>query len=557
MKCIKFTLLFSLLSLTSYSQNKDYYRSPLNIPINLAGSFGEVRPNHFHSGIDIKTNQKESYPVYAVADGYVSRLRVQIAGFGNAIYINHPNGTTSVYAHLSAYNPLITQFVLYNQYQNKSFETDFNLIPIEIPVKKGDIIAYTGNTGGSVAPHLHFEIRDTQTEETINPLSFDFGVIDHIKPIINTLTIYYLNEQPFSNHITKKIFNVVGRNGNYTLPGVINTSWEFGLGIQTYDVLDGNANKNGIYSINFYIDDTLISEIAFDKFKFEDTRSVNSYIDYAEQLTSGRIIQKTFISPGNPSDLYKKTENNGRVHLKDLLIHQGKLIITDIKGNTSTLNFKLKNSQQTDAIPFISNINYLPFNQEYSLVNNDFKILIPKNTLFENENFQYKKLPKANSTYHSLSYEIGNVFTPLSTPFNLWVKPDSDLIKKDKAVIVNQKGVYQGGMIDGDFIKASIKNFGTFHIAVDDTPPFIQPLNPQINYSKSANISFKISDNLSGIKSFNAYIDNQWVLMEYDYKRKLLWHTFNEISTFGKHTFKLVVADAKENENIYETIFYR
>jgi hypothetical protein len=199
----------------------------------------------------------------------------------------------------------------------------------------------------------------------------------------------------------------------------------------------------------------------------------------------------------------------------------------------------------------------LPFNQEYSLVNNDFKILIPKNTLFENENFQYKKLPKVNSTYHSLSYEIGNVFTPLSTPFNLWVKPDSDLIKKDKAVIVNQKGVYQGGMIDGDFIKASIKNFGTFHIAVDDTPPFIQPLNPQINYSKSANISFKISDNLSGIKTFNAYIDNQWVLMEYDYKRKLLWHTFNEISTFGKHTFKLVVADAKENENIYETIFYR
>lgn len=193
---LKSTLLAQELDINSIPKN--YYVHPLDIKLNLAGSFGEIRANHFHSGLDIKTNQREGLPVYAVADGYISRVRIQIGGFGYALYIDHPNGTTSVYAHLQRFNPKIALFLKNQQYKSKSFAVDYPLTPIEIPVKKGELIAYSGNSGSSGGPHLHFEIRNTKTEQTINPLLFGIKVEDTIKPTITGLYLYTLNDDPFS-----------------------------------------------------------------------------------------------------------------------------------------------------------------------------------------------------------------------------------------------------------------------------------------------------------------------------------------------------------------------
>ncbi|MBU1759494.1 MAG: M23 family metallopeptidase, partial [Bacteroidetes bacterium] len=257
--------------------SSEYFSNPLDIQLYLAGDFGEIRPNHFHSGIDIKTNQREGYPVYAVADGYISRLRVQIGGFGNAVYINHPNGITSVYGHLQKFNEKLLSSVRYHQYKEQSFTTDFNLLPIEIQVKKGDIIAWSGNTGGSSGPHLHFELRNTQTEETINPLTLGIKIPDHIKPIISGFYLYQIDDAPFNEYTSKKYFQTSGSNGDYSLKQVVPVNGQFGFGISAYDKMDGSSNHNGLFSTTIKLDDEVIYETVISKFSFENTKAVNAY----------------------------------------------------------------------------------------------------------------------------------------------------------------------------------------------------------------------------------------------------------------------------------------
>ncbi|MBC7912597.1 MAG: M23 family metallopeptidase, partial [Pyrinomonadaceae bacterium] len=275
--------------LNLYSQdiilNKEYptdFRPPLDLIPVLAGSFGEIRSNHFHSGLDYRTNQREGYPVYAVADGFISRLRVQIGGFGNAVYINHPNGYTSVYAHLQRFNTQISQTIKYYQYRREMFDVDFPLPSIEIPVKKGDIIAWSGNTGSSAGPHLHFEIRDTKTEETINPQLFGINIPDKVKPIISGLYMYRLDNKAFTDKTPSQYFQVAGSNGSYFLnqSPVINFSEQVGFGIATYDQQLAGGNKNGVYSIELFLDGKQIYSSALERFEFEHSRAINSHIDY-------------------------------------------------------------------------------------------------------------------------------------------------------------------------------------------------------------------------------------------------------------------------------------
>lgn len=543
----------------SHSQNANYFRSPLNIKLNLAGSFGEIRANHFHSGIDIKTNQRIGYPVFAVADGFVSRLRVQELGFGNAIYIDHPNGITSVYAHLSQYNLTLGKYVKDYQYHNKTFEVDFKLTPVEIPVKKGDIIGYTGNTGSSVAPHLHFETRDTNTEYIINPLTLGYDIPDNIKPTIGKLYVYYLNQKPFSDKTLKSSFNLSGSNGNYLLAKVkiLKLSGEIGFGLQTSDQFSGNTNKNGIYSTSLYMDGKLVFETQLKHFAFETSRSVNSYVDYPLWLTSGITVQKSFVAAGIKPNFYTSITNKGLLIFDGEVLHTVKYIVKDYKGNASELNFKVQSSKnpslETNSV-FPAKL--LRYDMENTITEQDFKVQLPKNVLYDNIEFTFFKTAKLNSAYSPV-YHIHNILTPLHSNYNLWIKPDSSLHNLDKAVIVNSSGVYQGGVNDNGFIKASPKAFGSFYITTDTQPPFIIPIAESTNHSLSNKIQFKVGDNLSGIKSYDGYIDNEWVLMQMVGKTRILTHIFDERTGFGKHNFKLIVTDKQDNIKEYNSTFYR
>ena len=560
------TLTLGALAQQIFSTNKYPlvdFRSPLDIiPPALAGSFGELRPNHFHSGIDFRTNQREGYPVYAIADGYISRLRVQNSGFGLALYINHPNGFTSVYGHLSRFAPKTAQRVKALEYEKKTFELDEFPDADLLPVHKGDIIAYSGNRGSSGGPHLHFEIRDTKTESTINPQLFGIQIPDNIPPVIYSLYVYKLNKKPFNEFTPKQYFQVTGANGNYKINSPhLSISGETGFGITVTDKHNGASGTNGVYSIELEVDGKIVFTSSLERFSFENSKAINSHIDYPAFLSTKRSIQKSFVDPGNPLQIYSRLINNGRIELNDLNIHQVRYIVTDAKGNKSILPFSVQSDgksvistpDQPDGIPFSYAIE-----NEFSA--DGVKVVLPKGTLYNDFNFVYKVKPRPLKGAYSQIYQLHNNYTPLHVGFNLWIKPDAGLGSlAEKAVIVSTGGSSQGGVMENGYIRATPRNFGSYYIAVDTISPSIIPMNiaDGKNMAGISRMNFKIRDNLSGIKSFNGYIDGKWVLMEFDTKTATLWHTFDDLTITGKHQLKLVVEDMKGNAKTYSITFYK
>ncbi len=537
------------------------FRQPLDItPPALAGSFGEIRGNHFHSGIDFRTNQREGYPVYAVADGYISRLRVQNSGFGQALYINHPNGFTTVYGHLQRFAPKIATVVKNLEYEKKSFEIDEFPDATLIPVHKGEIIAWSGNRGSSGGPHLHFEIRDTKTEETINPQFFGIIIPDNIPPVIHGLYVYRLNGKTFNEFTPKQAIAISGGSGQYKTTAPISLTGEVGFGIVVTDRHNGLSGTNGVYSIQLELDGKKIYTSALERFAFEDSKAINSHIDYPTYINTKRSIQKSFVDPGNPLKIYSSLVNNGRINFNDGATHQLRYIITDSKGNSAVLPFTVNAGTAPVAAPTIPPGIIYPYNKVNEFNNEDIKVVFPMGTLYNDLNFSYKKLPKPAGNAWSAVHQVHNRYTPLHIGFDLWIKagnlPEN---LRSKALIVNTNGSSQGGSFDNDFVKATPKNFGSFYIAVDTIAPRIVPVNISEgrNMAGLSKMTFKISDNLSGIKSFNGYIDGKWVLMEFDTKTATLWHSFDERTSSGKHSLELVVTDMKENTRHYSVGFSR
>ena len=535
------------------------FRQPLDItPPALAGSFGEIRGNHFHSGIDFRTNQREGYPVYAVADGYISRLRVQNSGFGQALYINHPNGFTTVYGHLQRFSPKIATIVKNLEYEKKSFEIDEFPDAALIPVRKGEIIAWSGNRGSSGGPHLHFEIRDTKTEETINPQFFGILIPDNIPPVIHGLYVYRLNGKTFNEATAKQAIGITGAAGLYKASAPVNLTGEVGFGVVTTDRHNGMSGTNGVYSIQLELDGKMIYTSALERFAFEDSKAINSHIDYSTYLNTKRSIQKSFVDPGNPLKIYSGLINNGRISFNDGLSHQLRYIITDSKGNASTLAFTVNAGTAPVAAAIVPAGTIFPFAKDNEFNGDGVKVLFPKGTLYNDLNFLYKKSPKPAGNAWSEIHQIHNRYTPLHVGFNLWIKADhlpENL--RNKALIVNSNGSSQGGYYEDGYIKATPKNFGSFYISTDTIAPRITPVNIAEGKSMAglSKMLFKIGDNLSGIKSFNGYIDGQWALMEFDAKTATLWHSFDEKTGSGKHTLELVVTDLKDNVRRYTVHF--
>jgi murein DD-endopeptidase MepM/ murein hydrolase activator NlpD len=542
------------------------FRSPLDIsPPALSGSFGELRSNHFHSGIDFRTNQRQGYPIYAVGDGYVSRMRVQNSGFGLAVYINHPNGYTSVYGHMQRFSPRIAQQVKALQYGKKSYEIDEFPSAILLPVRKGEIIGYSGNSGSSGGPHLHFEIRDTKTEATINPQLFGIEIPDNIAPVISSMYVYRLNGKPFNEFTPKQYFQVTGGAGKYRLNSVntISLSGEVGFGIITGDRHNGASGNNGVYAIELELDGQVVYTSAMEKFQFQNSRAINSHIDYPTYLNTKRSIQKSFVDPGNPLQIYTNLVNRGRITFADGRLHTLKYTVSDARGNQSTLTFNVQaDSKAVIPSPAVAAIggNLFAYNQVNGFSNAQVKIVLPKGTLYNDLSFQYKTLPKPSGNAWSAIHQVHNTLTPLHTGFDLWIKADSSLLPfASKALVVNTSRVSQGGLFENGFVRASPRTFGSFFIAIDTLPPVIVPVN--ISQGKKmtgiSKMSFRISDSLSGLKSFNGYIDGHWVLMEFDSKTASLWHTFDSQTKAGKHIFELVVLDMKDNVKTYKIDFYK
>jgi len=546
-------------------QNRTYpanmFRYPLDLPPTTAGTFGELRANHFHSGLDFKTNQRIGYPVHAVNHGYISRLRLQIGGFGNAVYITHPGGYVSVYGHLDHLSPELAKAVRDYQYAHQQYEVDFKPEAFLFPVIKGQVFAWSGNTGASAGPHVHFEIRDSVTEETINPQLFGLTIADRVPPAISSITLYHLNGQPFSEHTPRQYLGVAGAAGAYhlTQPQALQLSGDIGFGITAIDQNSTSVNRNGIYSLELKLDGKTVYTFAVERFAFDQTHAINAYIDYPQYILSHRWIQKCFLLPGSHISLYPQSVNRGVMSFRDTLLHEVEYTVKDVAGNTSTVKFDVQAAVPKDSPIVQTSANLFKYNQRNEFNADNVKVVIAPGNLYDDLNFTYTLLPRKAGAY-SATHRIHNRLTPLHDTYDLWIKPDASISSyAGKAVIVNTlKGVV-GGIYQDGYVKTKPTIFGDFFIRLDTVAPKITPVNIAngSNLAAARTLNIKISDNLSGIKTYNGYIDGEWVLMTYSPKYQLLKHTFNNQLSKGKHTFELTVNDNKDNTAHYKADFYK
>ncbi|WP_140937340.1 M23 family metallopeptidase [Sphingobacterium lumbrici] len=547
--------------ITSRNYPQGYFRNPLNIAPDASGTFGELRSTHFHAGDDYRTQQKIGLPLHAAAEGYVSRVRVQIGGGGNSVYIDHPNGYTSVYLHMDSFNDVLTNIVRAEQYKQRRFDVDIILEPGRVNLTKGQRIGNAGNTGGSAGPHLHFEIRDTKSQHPLNPQLFGLHFTDRFNPTIHGVTIYDLNDGIFNEHTPRRHQQVKANSSSrYTLasPAVIPVNGKFGLGINTIDRHRAGGFQNGVYSIELFVDAEPISTVLFEELDFNTSRGIHSYIDYPYWKTAKAKVQKSFKDPGNPIDIFKLLKNRGIIELEDDLVHDVKYVVKDVHGNCSELNFKVQN--KTTYHPKVnapSSIQRFAYNEDNKFESPNIKIDMPIGVLYDHLDFQYSEAPQV-ATGYSLLQKVHNSFIPLFTTYKLSIKPTNlPPHLQNKALIASVESGSEGGKFENGWVTVNTRNFGNFYVAVDTVAPSITPRNLSNgkNVAAQSKIDFTISDNFSGIQSFNGYINGEWVLMEYDSKNRHLWHRFDSSLPKGTHTFKLVVTDWKDNEKVYEAKF--
>lgn len=552
---------------------QDYFRLPLDLPVSLSGSFGELRSNHFHTGLDFRTRQTTGHPVHAAAGGYISRLVEGAWGFGKAVYVDHPNGYTTVYGHLESFMPEAAAAMKAYQYEHETFAADISFGPGELPVKKGQLIAWSGNSGSSGGPHLHFEIRHTQSEEPINPLLFGFPVPDHVRPFISGLFIYPLGDSSLVNGSRFRAGFSLAKAGEsrYVVKPAqtIRVKGRIGFGIIATDQFDGAPNRNGNYAIELKKNGQTIYYSETDRLNFANNRALNAHIDYGAYLLDRRRIQKSFVSPGNPLQIYKRLSNRGSAWFSTPGEYEMEYIVSDVAGNRSVLTFTLTspdvpgngtaNGSGSETGDTVSTFYY---DRPNTYAAPEFRLSMDANTLYDNIGFRYDTAPAPEDAF-SLLHKVHEETVPAHRSFEISIKTHPGFSDTARALVIDQdRRAFSTVWKDG-WAKATVNRFGEFHVTVDDTPPRIRPINISAGKNMAGNsaIVLRISDDLSGIKSFRGTIDGKWVLMELDGKTATLKHVFDERTPSkggaGKHTFRLLVTDMKNNTAEYEAVFTR
>ena len=553
------------------------FRRPLDIPVALSGNFAELRDNHFHSGIDFRTQGVTGHKIYACGEGYVSRISVSPSGFGHALYITHPNGYTTVYGHLEAFNDDITAYVRNQQYQQERFSVNLFPDPLLFPMKKGDLIAFSGNTGSSGGPHLHFEIRDTKTENPVNPLMFGLGVKDNIPPVMQRLAIYPMSEGSTVNGSANKLILNLEKAGNhYRIAGgkKISISGKFAFGIDAYDQISGSSMRCGIYNIRCRVDSVLVFSQTMNRFSFDESRYINSLIDYDYYVKHRVRINRMYIEPNNRLSVYDRHIRRGIVSFPDTALHTVSVVVQDFHGNSSGLSFTFEYTSGKDSPPVplyvpditsVPGINRTMYQRELIHVQQGLSVVIPADALYDDILFtcSVSKQPKG---LYSKAYRIHHPGTPLHKAMTVEIAADSlpeRLHEKALIVQMDSTGRYSsaGGAYSNGVVRGNPGVFGEYAIGVDTIPPRITPVNIRngANMRGIKDIRFKISDELSGINTYSGWIDGQWALFEYDAKNKLLYYVFDadRLTKNTQHTLELKVSDAKGNTAEYRTKFNR
>jgi len=538
---------------------QDYFREPLDIPIVLSGTFAELRSNHFHSGLDIKTQKRQGLKVYAAAEGYVSRIKISHFGYGKALYITHPNGYVTVYAHLQKFSSKIEDCIRQKQYEKESYEIEIFPDLEELQISEDEVIAYSGNTGGSGGPHLHFEIRDKQ-ERPINPMLFGIDIKDTRSPDILRAFAYPIDEDSHVNQSNemRELRLIPNSNGDYSVEK-IEALGKIGFGVVSYDMQDMAPNKNGVSNIQTFFNGNKSLEIDFKRFSFNETKHLNRLIDYGFWKKKKSRIQKLFIQQNNPLSMYKDADSNGYVVIEDSTASIYKIRIKDYKDNEAWLTIPINGTINEDIKPkYIQATDHFIYaDQPISLTEDNISVSFPKNTFYDDFFMDFKvnndTLVLHNNTVPAQKYFYIN--------FDVSRYSTEDRDKLYIASVTKYGKIYYASTTKkANILTCRTKTLGTFTLATDTEKPIIKPMNFQDGkwLSKFRYLKIRIEDKLTGIKNYRATINGKWILMEYDYKRNSLVYDFNdEIISDTKNNLKIIVTDNVGNSSTFEATFYR
>ncbi len=539
---------------------KDYFIYPVDARISLAANFGELRPNHYHMGLDCRTNQVVNRPVKAAASGYIARVTVEPFGYGQAIYINHPNGLTTVYGHLNRFYSELEKYVRAKQYGQEKWNVDLKFPPGLFPVKQGQFIAYSGSTGGSMGPHTHFEIRDTKTDKVLNEMLFGLPIPDKVPPTIIRLAMYDRTKSTYSQ--SPKLFSLKKEGGDYTTNESIIPvhSDKISFGISANDKQSGSNNPNGIYEAIIYLDNDPLSAFELDSISYAETRYVNAHVDYKTHAAGGPYIEHLSRLPGYPQGVYKDINGDGVIKLHDNNVHNVRIVVKDPYLNTSVLNFKIqKGSVNVDPGPSSNKmeIEFQPGQVNVYEIQN-LQLYLPPATLYDSVVFSHSEKISDASDVYSPIHSVFSGLIPSQDYFTIRIKTNKPVPEnlKDK-MLIRQSWKRKDEVVkatgNGDWYSAKFNNFGDFDLIADNEPPKIHvDFHDNANISRYHTIVATPTDNNEEIKNFRAELDGKWLMFTNDKGKKYIYY-FDEHCGTGKHELKISVEDEAGNktENVY------
>ncbi|OIV43987.1 M23 family metallopeptidase [Flavobacterium johnsoniae] len=556
---MKFTILAFLFSPFLFAQTqypKDYFRPPLDIPMQLSGNFGELRPNHFHAGFDLKTNQREGLNVYAIADGYVSRIKISTFGNGKCIYITHPNGYTSVYGHLQTTVGPIQDYVKKTHYKEKAYEIEMFPKPDELPVTKGQLIALSGNTGSSEGPHLHFEIRDTKTEFVINPMFFGFdkNIKDTKKPTLSSLYVYPLDNATVNQSKQPLLVNMTLQKDGTYLAGKVKTNGKIGFGINAVDTDDVSHNKNGVFNVSSFLNGNQNYNYQFNTYSFDEMRYINAFIDYSRYKKTSQRIQKLFMNTPFALSIIKSDSLRGIISAQPNLASTYRIEVSDYFGNQNSITVPIEYDTATPLVQAepVTSKYFIKYKKDSNFEKDNMSVFFPAGTFYEDFNMNFDV--RNNKIY------IHDDTVPVHSNFTITIKDSTYPESLRDKLYIGRGSSYNGTIRKGDVFTAKAKILGQYGLVLDTIAPVIKITKPVEGkwISDQKKIDFTINDSSSGIKSYNGYLNGSWVLFEYENKNRRITHTFDDqYLTEGENFLKIEVVDNVGNSTIFETHFFR